>query len=193
MLHHEPMGGRVVHRTELRGFLDSVYAQAAGNRRCIVDKSPGELVHRGRLVTDTIFELFPEARVLYLYRDGKSFVYGLFHLPWRARTVWTVERAAAYWSAEIETLICTYLDPPGDERVRVLRYEDVIADPTASREITEFIGLDHHGDIGVWDKPVNTVHERYDSDRWKTFDRRSRKLMRTMNPFLERLGYEPVT
>jgi hypothetical protein len=193
LLHHEPVGGRLVRRSQLRNFLDVVYEEAAKDKSYIVDKSPSELSHRGHPIVDTIFDLYPEGRVLYLYRDGKSFVHGLFHLPWKPRTDWTVEKAVAYWNSEVETMVESLIDAPGDDRVLVVRYEDLVADPTKSREITAFLGLEHHGDVEVWQRPINTVNESYEPDRWQSLDRRSRKLMRAMNPFLERLGYEPVS
>lgn len=188
MLEHLPRGGRLVGKEQLRSFLHTVYSDAAGNRNWIVDKSPGDLVYKGVVVPDLVLELFPEARVLYFYRDGKSFVYGQLNLPWKSRVGWDVEKATSYWIEQIQFL----LGAPSDPRARVVRYEDLLREPQRGREIAEFLGLSPHGEIQPWAKPVNTVHRELDLDRWKTLDADSLAVMKRMNPYLIQCGYGPI-
>ena len=188
MLEHLPRGGRLVRAEHLRSFLLAVYADAAGSRSWIVDKSPGEIVYKGIAAPDIIFDLFPEAFVLYFYRDGKNFVYGQLNLPWKSRVGWDVEKATSYWIEEIQFL----LRAPPHPRARLVRYEDLVGEPRKSQDIAAFLGLSHHADIRPWSTPVNTVHREPDADRWKTLDAASLAVMKRMNPYLIRCGYDPI-
>ena len=188
MLEHLPRGGRLVSKAHLRAFLDDVYGSAAGERACVVDKSPGALIHRDVSVVDTIFDLFPDAHVIGSYRDGKNFVYGHLHLPWTSRVGWDVEKATNFWIEQIQLLRRL----PHHPQTMVVRYEDLMTRPERSREIAAFLGLSAHGDIQPWARPVNTIHQEPDLERWKTLDRDSLSVMKRMNPYLLECGYEPV-
>lgn len=188
LLEHLPQGGRLVSKEQLRSFLLEVYSAAAGSRNWIVDKSPGELVYKGVAVSDLILDLFPEARVLCFHRDGKNFVYGHLHLPWKSRVGWDVEKATSFWIEQIQILLAA----PSDPRVKIVRYEDLVREPRRSREIAEFLGLSSHGDIRPWSTPVNTVHREHDLERWKSLDADSLAVMKRMNPYLLQCGYDPI-
>jgi len=188
MLHHQPAAGRLVSRERARSFLHQAYADHAGGCPWLLDKSPGEFLYDGVPVHDVIRELFPEAFILWLYRDGKDFVYGLLHLPWKARTAWNARTATDYWIRETRPLLEVQPHP----RMMIMRYEDLLAAPRRSRQISEFLGLGHHADIRPWAKPVNTRYQAYEAGRWKSLDAESLEEMKRMNPLLVQCGYDPV-
>ena len=188
MVYHQPPTGRLVSSNHARSFLRRVYADHAAGRPWIVDKSPGEFFYKGVPVRDIIWELFPEAFVLWLYRDGKDFVYGLLHLPWEARTVWNVQNATDYWIREMRPLLEAQPHP----RMMIVRYEDLLREPQGSRQISAFLGLRHHADIRPWAKPVNTMNRGRAAGRWKALDAESLTEMKRMNPYLVQCGYDPV-
>jgi hypothetical protein len=188
MLLHKPQGGRIVNLSQAREFLSSIYRQSAGGKSLLVDKSPASFTYHGKSVSEFVTELFPDARILWLVRDGKSFVHAVLNLPWTARVPWSIERAVRHW---IETAGAV-LECQKGPHLLVLRYEDLLSGKVAAGEITGFLGLALHQNLEPWRHPCNTIHQSYDGERWRSIDSAGRSIMKEMNPILERFGYSTV-
>ena len=82
------------------------------------------------------FELFPIARLLILIRDGRSVVQSCM-----STFGWDMDRSARLW-ADGAAEVARFRDA-GDERYRILRYEDIVDDVAGSiAEVLRFLALD---------------------------------------------------
>jgi hypothetical protein len=166
----------------LRIFWDAVYEDRSKNKKYIIDKSPGA-ISTYRLYR----EVYENAYCLITYRDGKYFIFSCLNMPWQSAI--TPEKYISTWIAGMKWI--AELEPAHPKNM-VVCYEDLLNDPTKSREITSFLRMEHHGDIEVWKEPARSIHSSYDPDRWKSLDKEILKDMERMNPLLERFGYDPV-
>jgi len=102
------------------------------------EKSPA---HTGKLWR--IKEVFPEAKVLFLYRDGRDVALSLTKVPWMHHdlyvsfTVWLYY----YWvlrkaqQCAVPDLLC-------------IKYEELATNPAAElRKILDFLGLEYEGGV----------------------------------------------
>lgn len=109
------------------------------------DKRPNYIQH-----LDVLLELFPDAQIVHMIRDGRDCVASLKHMPW-----WTFGYPASVykWARAIDVGL--------DARARLrpdqyheIRYEDLIADPKLHlTALCDFLGeeldeamLEHHRD-----------------------------------------------
>ena len=107
------------------------YALAHGKPR-FADKTPPYL-H----MVDELLEVWPEARVVVLVRDGRDVALSIRRLPFGPNNVWA---AAHWWARGIRVGLRAQEAHPG--QVLTIRYEDVAADPQASvARICEFVGM----------------------------------------------------
>lgn len=126
-----------------------------------------------------IKQIFPDAKFVHIYRDGRNVVES------KLRAGGTPEEHINVWLDAVKDVTVPR------ENTFVIKYEDLIADPSKSRQITDFLGLKHHNDIDSWEFPVNTPHFSYDPDRWKTLSKDIQNHMQqTMLQTLQTLGYE---
>jgi hypothetical protein len=86
-----------------------------------------------------VFTLFPAAQVIVLVRDGRAVVESC------VRTfAWDFDLATRRWAAAAATAL-RFLNgrPPDDPAVRMMRYEDLVADPRGQMtQLLSFLGLD---------------------------------------------------
>lgn len=189
MLNHEPPSGRIVERQDVHDFLMSIYTRVADGRPWLVDKSPGSLVYKGVPVEQFLLDLFPGARVLLFYRDGKDYVYAFKNVPWEQKHPPTVESGVANWKANAQYLLSRKEHPS----VMTVRYEELLSRPVElSEQLTKFLGLELTVPLAPWERPINTLHSTLVPQRWSVLMEEHRETLRTMNPLLEQLGYDPV-
>ena len=91
------------------------------------------------LIAPHLFELFPQARMVHLVRDGRATAASVMRLDWGPNTV---SKAARVWISRVaHGLACE--SRFGPQRVRQVRYEDLVSEPEATvRNVCEFIGID---------------------------------------------------
>lgn len=107
------------------------YAALQGKER-FGDKTPAYLHH-----VDRLLEVWPQARVVVLVRDGRDVALSILRVPFGPNNVWAAGR---WWARGIRLGLEAERRHPG--QVRSLRYEDVVADPgPAVRELCVFLGL----------------------------------------------------
>jgi hypothetical protein len=107
------------------------YAALQGKER-FGDKTPAYLHH-----VDRLLEVWPQARVVVLVRDGRDVALSILRVPFGPNNVWAAGR---WWARGIRVGLDAERRHPG--QVLSVRYEDVVADPaTAARALCEFLGL----------------------------------------------------
>jgi hypothetical protein len=132
------------------GALHEAFAARAGARAWLCterDLAP----HALRIV-----DVYPEARIVYLARDGRDVV--------AARRAATAPRSVAElaraWRDEQRAAIEAYLDLAPSGRCRLLRYEELVDAPEQMlRVLCEWIGLDFDGRMLDFREPYgSTAH-----------------------------------
>jgi len=168
-------GGAADYDEELRRFLLALYARASGGTGTyFLDKTP-----RYHFVADDLFRIFPEAKVVFLWRDPLAVVASITETWGRGR--WNVGRWRNDLFDGVANLVTAY--EANATRAHSVRYEDLVGDdPAAWRELFEYLGLGfdpsvlrefHAVDLRArMGDPTGTV--RYDTitgaslERWKT-------------------------
>lgn len=188
--------GRWTHKhvtdDHVRRFLTSVYEDASEGKPFIVDKSPASFMLDKRTpITIFIERVFPDAKTLIMFRDGKNFVYSVMNLPWRFGAIKTVEEAVDVWIRRAKCLLSRNRN--FGPNTMITKYEDLISNPKdESKRIAEFVGLPDLPAIEPWKEPIKTKNTKYVKDRWKRFGEKDLTIMKQMNPYLRQFGYEPV-
>ena len=96
------------------------------------DKTPEHTGHLPR-----IRRLFPEARVLVLYRDGRDVAASLRHMPWMSPDLYVCFLVWLYYHRVLQDV-----RTEGWPGACFARYEDIVADPhTEFARILDFLGL----------------------------------------------------
>jgi hypothetical protein len=113
-----------LRRSGSSGYADAVrtvfecYAAGQGKPRW-ADKTPGYVLHVARLV-----ELFPEAVIVHMIRDGRDVAASFLELGWAS----TIEEAALHWRLRVGRGRRAGVALPGG-RYHEIRYEDLVVDP----------------------------------------------------------------
>ncbi len=123
------------HRNRLKAYYESSmkrFAYATGHQKTILSKNVNSI---GRM--KTVLEVFPDAKVIYLIRDPKkavpSFI-SMFSATWKLHSPEIKEQDAPYRAlGNVAIDFYTYFDEIKngleEERLAVIRYKDLIADP----------------------------------------------------------------
>ncbi|QJW96401.1 sulfotransferase family protein [Frigoriglobus tundricola] len=131
-----PAGG-VRTDPEARAFYDQMagqYVEKLGKPGAsqFGEKTPEHTGHLGR-----IRALFPDAKIVVLYRDGRDVALSLAKTPWAPKNVYANFVIWLYYQS-IVLRIRTRPDP----NIHFVRYEDVVADPdVAFHDVLSFLGL----------------------------------------------------
>ena len=142
---YQPVNGQPVHVTtdmvwevlDGRAYPDIVYAvllalSRALGRSKVGNKNPGFTRH-----LDTLEALFPDARYLFVVRDGRDVALSMMQQPWGQKS-WYAN--ARFWAETLERSqrFQRRLDP---ERYHEVKYEDLLRDPYAtSLGLEDFLG-----------------------------------------------------
>eukprot|EP00040_Diaphanoeca_grandis_P015718 m.80557 g.80557 ORF g.80557 m.80557 type:complete len:293 (+) comp25321_c0_seq1:102-980(+) len=122
------------HGTCVSRLADLQRKATANNNSRLVEKSPN---HDRAL--DIIFELCPNARVLFVVRDPRDVVASRTSPP-RCETV---NHSVQRWSESIKQLRRWRDNPNPDPRVFLLRYESLVQDPKVTLDkVAEFAGVE---------------------------------------------------
>ena len=157
---------------------------------------------------DRIAELFPDARVIHIYRDPRDVLASFFARRW-----WWIDstwRSARYWKRTLDEALAA--DERLGERHMLLRYEDLAADtPAALARVCRFLGVELAPAMldPATDPALDTGPSRLDGDprtdptgpvvrsrvgvyREALTPFQVRLIERTVTrPLLDRLGYAP--
>jgi len=133
--HHAALGSAQVGTTfierdvlldGLRAFCDTVFEpMLEPGRERLAERTPLHALHTG-----LIRDIYPDARIVHIIRDGRDVVRSLLAQQWGPRKV---AEAALEWRAAIET---ARAGAGNSDRYLEVRYEDLHADP-----VTRIAGL----------------------------------------------------
>jgi len=97
----------------------------------------GEKTPRHQLHVQKIRALYPDAKIILIYRDGRAVALSLTKTPWACKDLYF---NFAMWRRYVRV----QRELERDERIdlQCVRYEDLVADPEAQlRRVTDFLGL----------------------------------------------------
>lgn len=178
----------VVELSEIRDLLHKIYNRRAGKKTIFIDKSPTNLYDsNGDEETSKIWSLFPSAKIMIFYKDGKDIAYSQKNLPWQSRKLWTASEIISLWKDFVKFYS---LNPPSEKLIYV-KYENLLDNPEQeSDRICKFIGITHYS-IRPWEKPTNTKTTKYDKQRWKLLPEGLINKLKKINNDLNLMGYDP--
>ncbi|MCU1602157.1 MAG: sulfotransferase family protein, partial [Frankiales bacterium] len=120
--------------TAARQFADACFLSYVGRRhpgaKRVVERSPTHVWHLG-----LINELYPDAYVLHIVRDGRDVVRSQVAQTWGAHDL---ELAATQWATSVRAARAV---SPRMQRYLEVRYEELLARPSRIEEVFQFIGL----------------------------------------------------
>lgn len=92
----------------------------------------------------TLFEFFPEAKMLHIIRDGRAVASSIMRLEWGPNTI---NNAARYWVEKVAYGLAAELCW-GDARVKRVMYEDLAQNPERTlRRICYWLNIDYQSDM----------------------------------------------
>ena len=175
------------------------YGRAVGRPepRLWIEHSPINVQHGPLLL-----ELFPDARMLHVVRDGRAVAASVMKLEWGPNEMHTaaqrwMQRLAYGFAAELVL---------GAERVQRVRYEELIAEPEATlRRLCDFLDLDYQPEMirgsglrvpeftAKWHSLVGAGPDRRRLDAWQQeLDDRQIEIFESLaGDLLRYLGYAP--
>jgi hypothetical protein len=127
-------GGAADYDEELRRFVLALYARASGGKGTyFLDKTP-----RYHFVADDLFRIFPDAKVVFLWRNPLAIVASITETWGRGR--WNVGRWRSDLYDGVANLVSSY--EANAARAHAVRYEDLVQDrPVAWQELFDYLEL----------------------------------------------------
>ncbi len=148
-----------------------------------IEKTP----YYGLRIPD-LLELFPNARVIHMSRDGRDVAASVFRSKHGRKNGYV---AGLYWNNHIlATRRGGTLVRPGN--FHELRYEDLLGDPEGTfSDLLTFLGMDPSL-VEAWSKDADSVLKRNNTNKWKTqlSSRDVQLFERVAGDTLELYGYE---
>ena len=138
-----------------------------------------------------LLELFPNARLIHMSRDGRDVAASVFRSKHGHKNGYAAGR---YWNDHI-LAARSGRDLVGSENFYELRYEDLLGDPVGSfAGLVEFLRMDPSL-VDAWEKDADSILKRNNTNKWKTqlSDRDIRLFERVAGDTLELYGYKTVT
>jgi hypothetical protein len=138
-----------------------------------------------------LLELFPDARIIHMCRDGRDVAASLFRSKHGPKNAYM---AAHYWQTNVlaarqaRTLVA-----PSD--FYEFRYEDLLGDPVGTfSNLLKFLRMDLSL-VEAWRKDADSVLNRNNTGKWKKMlsARQIRMFERVAGDTLELYGYDTVT
>lgn len=101
-----------------------------------IDHTPDNI-----LSTQPLFDLYPDAKVIHMVRDGRAVAASVMKLDWGPNTV---DTAARWWIQSLAHGFAAELGHAG-ERVMRVRYEDLVQNPAGTLQtLCTFLEIDYH-------------------------------------------------
>ncbi|MFA5785659.1 MAG: sulfotransferase [Actinomycetota bacterium] len=120
----------------VRSFCDSTFLglleTLGGEGHRLVERTPEHACH-----LDLIGDVYPDARILHIIRDGRDVVRSLLSMEWGPESV---AEAAEEWRTSVESAVASGKRLP---HYREVRYEEMLADPRPHiSALFDWLGLD---------------------------------------------------
>lgn len=125
----------VKHFRTYREFINYVYSQFAAKYE--VPRWGEKTPHYVKYMDD-ILELFPNARIVHMIRDGRDVALSIINREWGPNNVY---KAAQFWKKTLDQGLPLAKNIPADQYIEI-RYEDLLRDPESTMQtICHFAGL----------------------------------------------------
>jgi len=177
----QKMGGKF----DYARFVDIICGDAARSMGSIHwgDKTPAYLQE-----PEVIIDLFPEAKFLYIIRDGRDVALSLLEKIWGPGNTYA---CAEYWH-HLNAPNARLQKMQAEGKLFVLRYEDLLDDcANVVRQIYGFVG--HEADDDSIERHAATVIPgNYDKWRTKMSPKQIKVFESVAGETLERLGYDCI-
>jgi hypothetical protein len=121
------------------------FASAHGKRRC------GEKTPHNGLITELLYEWYPDASVIHILRDPRDAVASMLRMPWAPKNV--VSNTRAWLSFNLGARRSS-----GNPGYLLVRYEELVLNPEVElRRICAFVGEEYSAVMlePNWDRAVN--------------------------------------
>ncbi len=185
---------------DLLTWLVEAYGRSAWDDRGLagstwIDHTPENINYAHLLL-----ELFPQARIVHIIRDGRAVANSILPLDWGPNTV---IKAAPWWEANVREGLALESTLPADQIVRVM-YEELVSEPEETvRQLCEKLGLAYEASMlqadgfrppGYTASQHTMIGQRPDpsrATRWKTTltDRQVELFESLAADLLEQMGY----
>ena len=127
------------------------------SKKIFCEKSPQHLKH-----INEISLLYPDAKFIYMLRDGRDTVSSMLKMPWRSPSL--IENIES-WLRYIKLGEAAQRHFPSD-RLLSLRYEDLLLEPEKSlRLVCDFIGVEYEDSL-LSDSNSESIFANWEAD-WK--------------------------
>jgi hypothetical protein len=104
-----------------------------------IDHTPDNVLH-----TTTLGDLFPEAKMIHIVRDGRACAASVMKLEWGPNTAYS---AAQWWAERLAHGLAAESNL-GPQLVKRVRYEDLVIDPQNTlQEVCAFLQLDYQPEM----------------------------------------------
>jgi hypothetical protein len=166
---HELSAGEVepyIRRRNLSGIAGALYEAYAAREdaRFWVCKENNLFDHALRIV-----DVYPEARFVYLVRDGRDVACSIRKVPTHDQHVYFIARE---WMQDQIKGIGVYQDLLDSGRALLVRYEDLIGDPQAAlREVCGFVELGFEERMLAFHEESESREEAQKTSFWKNLDK----------------------
>lgn len=160
-----------------------IHARRSDQEKYFVEKTPRN-IYFTKEITQMMSHI-GEVFIIHPYRDGRSYLESSVRAAWPG----TLRYRTNNWIRIMNKMI----DHRFESNVFHIRYEELIANPSSSRKITEFCKIPHHGDIQPFERLVAPSSiPQFDPNRWKLLleEPEVKECFASMKPTLKKLGYE---
>jgi hypothetical protein len=123
--------------TDLVMWIVQEYGRKVGKEQISlwIDHTPSNILHARALL-----DLYPDAKLLHLVRDGRAVAASVMKLDWGPNTV---DRAAQWWVYMLAHGFAAELHY-GPERVMRVSYENLVSNPAATLQaVSTFLGIEY--------------------------------------------------
>ncbi len=151
-----------IHDTGLMPYADfllKLYRQykikkAQSSQSIWLDHTPENILYG-----QTLFNLFPQSKMIHIIRDGRAVANSLVKVDWGANTIY---HAADCWARSIAAGLAVRLKY-GEENVYQLHYEDLVLKPEHTlQKISRFLGMSYEESMLVTDQvPISSVRKQF--------------------------------
>jgi len=176
---------------KMRNIVENSFLSINDSAPYFLDKSPAQLFCRKKPRIDIIRKIFPYAYVLCFYKYPPDYIYSLLNLPKWGEKRFTFKKAFKICQQDVKYLT----NPRQDERILYLKYEELIDKPIKmSQKIIDFLGITNTLEHLVpWNQPINTIHKKYDRNRWKQMPLEYIEKIKMMNDDIIKLEYKALS
>lgn len=165
-----------------------VYARKHG-KPCWGDKTPTYIAH-----IDILNKMFPEAKIVHIYRDGRDVALSPINLGW-----WSYPDFVSHlrgWRDTIYQARASLRKLPHDQWIEI-KYEDLVSSPEKEmRRLASFLGIEFEANMldgyldTVGEKVGSRINQHHANLRSKPSPKHAFKWKKTLSPADQAIAYQ---